>query len=329
MATKKKAAAKKSADKIDLTRRSAYACDPWEATIIGIDTPHKRGEHPLRDTDERLFGPLDEARVLNMMEYGVLDPVKVRREGDMLVVVDGRQRVRHAREANERLKVQGKPTLSLPILFRSGDDKRLVGEMVSQNAQRLEDTVLCKAEKAQQMLDYGGSIQDVALAYGVTDTAVRGWLRLLSADKSVRDAVTKGKIGATAATKLAGLDRDKQKEGLKALLSAAKSKGSTVDDAAQVAAKLRKTASDGAAEGDVSVTVPVVRPPTKGRLRQLSDIPSLGRNVHPDAQAMLLWVLGKGSPHDIPGLAQALKDAGLEKELAKYADDAAGKGGGA
>ena len=65
--------------------------------------------HPL--FDERSTLPIDEMMVRNIQAFGVLEPVIVTRDaetGDVLVV-DGRQRVRHALIANERLSAAGLP----------------------------------------------------------------------------------------------------------------------------------------------------------------------------------------------------------------------------
>src|SRR5437868_5424903 len=78
--------------------------------------------HPLYD--ERIHMPIDEALVLNIMHHGVLEPVIVRRnpETSETEIVDGRQRVRATREANERLRAQGRPTHLVPAVVRKGSD---------------------------------------------------------------------------------------------------------------------------------------------------------------------------------------------------------------
>jgi len=284
-----------------LKRLSAYTAAPEDVTIIGIDTQHAFGEHPLRDTDDRLFEDLDEGFVLNIMAFGVIDPVNVQREGDMLVVVDGRTRARAAREANRRLREKGLVELRLPLTFKDGDEKRLVGIMVSKNAQRREDSILDKAQKAQVMVDYGASQQELEYAFGVKWRSIRQWLSLLSADKVVRDAVKAKKIPASAGIKLAKLDRDGQKAALGELLTKPKDTQPTAGDAEEVVDRLKPEPKP---KGP--------RPVSKSKLAKLADTPSLGRNVHPEAQAMLLWALGRGPSSDVPGLAQALEDAGLE-----------------
>ena len=60
--------------------------------------------------DDRAKLPYDERLVLSMMVRGVLQPVIVRKnpETDRTEVVDGRQRVKACREANKRLKKEGR-----------------------------------------------------------------------------------------------------------------------------------------------------------------------------------------------------------------------------
>ena len=61
--------------------------------------------------DERIHLPLDEAITLNIMALGVREPILVWKDPETgkVLVVDGRQRVRHAIEANRRLTARGEP----------------------------------------------------------------------------------------------------------------------------------------------------------------------------------------------------------------------------
>lgn len=65
--------------------------------------------HPLYD--ERIYLPLSEAMVLNIIDQGVLEPIIVWKDPEtgLSCVVDGRQRVRHTLEANGRLEKREKP----------------------------------------------------------------------------------------------------------------------------------------------------------------------------------------------------------------------------
>lgn len=94
-------------------RLNAFAMDASDLTIIGLDT--KDGpEHPLYD--ERIFLPIDEAMVRNIRAFGVIEAINVRKNGPNVEVVDGRQRVRHARIASQRNVEEGLPPILVPCL---------------------------------------------------------------------------------------------------------------------------------------------------------------------------------------------------------------------
>ena len=79
----------------DAKRLNAFGVDPDHLCVVGIDTKHKEGEHPL--WDERIHRKLHEPFIANLMAVGVLEPILVRKNGETLEVIDGRQRVLSAR----------------------------------------------------------------------------------------------------------------------------------------------------------------------------------------------------------------------------------------
>lgn len=197
------------ADKIEML-------DPGDVTIIGLDT-EDREEHPL--FDPRVFEPVNPNLVKNIMVYGVLQPVLVRQEAGVYYVVDGRQRVRAAREVAKTQGEAGEHKVMVPArILRGQDDTRVSGVMVSVNENRLDDNVLMKAKKASRLLSTVGDINAVAIAFGRSTNTIRNWLSLAEADPYVHAAVLEGKISAAAAIELADLPRDQQKEMLERLL---------------------------------------------------------------------------------------------------------------
>lgn len=181
---------------------------PNELIIVGLDTLDDE-THPLYD--HRIFLPVDENLVRNISFYGIQQPVLVRREGDKLYVIDGRQRTRAAREAAKRQALAGEYQLLVPVREARGDDKRVVGIMISTNEQRQNDEVLEKAFKAARMLDLCGDMDQVALAFGRTKTTIKNWMSLVEADPCVHEAIRSGLLSAQAAVEIARYERSEQR----------------------------------------------------------------------------------------------------------------------
>lgn len=187
---------------INAPRVNTFLVDPSALTIV---TDPK---HPLYD--ERVDLPLDENMVKNIMTYGVKETILVRKDGDDILVVNGRQRTKHAIEANKRLLKAGSEIVQVKIGLEKGDDAEMVGIMISTNRFRQDDSPLVLAKKAQRLMAFGRTPEQAATTFGVTSTAIRQWLLLLELAPAVQKAVERGEVSASAASKLHGLKRDEQ-----------------------------------------------------------------------------------------------------------------------
>lgn len=282
-------------------RSNMFRVELSTLTIIGIDTDHKEGEHVL--WDQRNLLPIDEALVLNIMVYGIIDPVKVMKDGDMIVVVDGRQRLRAAREAHKRLVAEGKEGLLCPVIVKRGDDAFLFGVMISANENRQDDDILVKANKAQRLLAMGKSPKEVAIAFGVTEQAVRNWLAMLDLDSTIIEKVKEGEVSASAAAKLAGLSRDEQVEALKEI--EAEGPVTTAKAAAQARkTKARKTGGDETKAASLA--------PKKRHIKKLLDFVGdldEGTELDPEFIRGIRWAIGDLNTASIKGLSGLFKEA--------------------
>lgn len=94
-------------------------------------------KHPLYD--ERVNLEPSEAMILNIIQYGVIEPVIVWKDPETgkTLVVDGRQRVKACREANKRIRKAGGEPHRIPAITRRADAGTSVGLMISTNEQRV------------------------------------------------------------------------------------------------------------------------------------------------------------------------------------------------
>ncbi|PND31587.1 hypothetical protein C1I89_22395 [Achromobacter pulmonis] len=180
-------------------------------------------EHPL--FDERVFLPLDEAMVLNIKEFGVLQSILVWKdpESGKTLVVAGRQRVKHTQEANRRLAAEGKPPLLVPAVPRRGRTAHQVAAgMVSENELRQPDTPLGRANKMAFMLNQGRSESELALIFGCGPATVRDTLAILDCTAVVKNALEAGDITLTHVKTLVKMQPDEQRAKVAELVEAGK-----------------------------------------------------------------------------------------------------------
>ena len=285
------------------TRSNLFKLDPSDERIkiVGIDTDDKStNDHPL--WDRRVLLPVDEALVLNMMVYGMIDPVKIRREGDIYVVVDGRQRLRACREANKRLLAEGKEGIRAKLLIERGDDAFMYGVMVSANENRQDDDIMVKAEKANTLMAMGKSMKETAVAFGVTEQAVRNWLAMLELSPEVKAKVKSGVIAASAAAKLAPLGRDEQIEALKEMEEA----GTVTTAQAAAQTRRRRARKEGKDETKAASLAPKKRQ-VKKLLDFVAEMEESG--LDPEFIKGVRWAIGDLNSNQVAGLTALFREA--------------------
>jgi len=274
-------------------RLNAFAMDPNALTIVGLDT-QDGAEHPLYD--ERINMPLDEGLVRNIRKNGVLVTVTVRKNGPLVEVMAGRQRVRAAREANRRNEEEGLKLILVPVFVkRPASDGDALGVMISENENRQDDNPLTRAKKASRLLDFGETEEDIAIAFGISKQAVKNLLALLELSDKVKAAVEEEQISFSAAIELRDLPRAKQEEQLQAILS---SGGIGVSEAR----RQRRARTNGKSK------------PARGRpvgvktLRKVADNEAFTSTLSPDPVAILQWVLGDDTAAErVEGLPDIIK----------------------
>jgi hypothetical protein len=202
---------------------TSFTTAPEALTIIGLDA----GDEQSRDYDPRVRAPIDVSLVDNITEFGVLREILVRRDGDQLVVVDGRRRAVHARLANASLKKAGKPEIEVPIRVVTGDELSTLMKARIANSFALKDPVILNAQNASLMLDKGASKKRVALVFGVKEQTIDDWLRLLSLDTDVQKHIAEGWMSVNAGLMLADLSATEQVAALYKAKAASLAEGKT------------------------------------------------------------------------------------------------------
>jgi len=338
ISTPKKAAPKKAApptkSKNALTglKRTMFGMNPEDITIIGIDTEHGKGDHPL--WDKRVELPVDEGLVRSIMEHGVLQTVTVRKNDGVAELVIGRQRVRAAREANRRLADSGKKPIVINVVTVRGTDREMAGLMVTENELRVNTSQLEKAEMLRGLVElYEYTDKEAAEVFGVTQTAIRNWKKLWKCADEVLEAVNNGEMSASAAADLTVFEPEEQARKLEALraeaASSAKAKkakkasapsGSsepTTDEPAKRPKISNQATRNARRKATGSSHATSHKPPRKPLVTSVvvyAQAPETKHSLSSDAIDILRWTLGEIPAEDVPGLTETLEQIDLRKK---------------
>lgn len=211
---------------LDAQRGNMFFLSPDDLKIVDSK------DHYLYD--ERIHLPIDDNMVKNIMTYGIKVPILVCKEGDSVLVVAGRQRVRCALVANKILEREGKQLIKVPCVVEKSDESTKYGIAILENEVRQGDSIQVKLKKLSRFLAMGRSEEEAAVTFSVSTQTINNWLALNNCVKAILEAVDAGTISATAAAKLSKLDKGEQKEALDKLLDSRSGKA-TVRKAAHIA----------------------------------------------------------------------------------------------
>lgn len=186
--------------------------DPTKILIVGLDTPDPTDPadplFQLRDPDRIKLDVTDMAAAMVIHGWRG-QAVKVRKIGDHVYAVDGRRRIRAAREANKALKKKGADYLiQVEAIPERAND--LLTTVVVANEHRIDDSVLAKARKAERMGLLNQTPEQIAAAFGVSKMTLVNWANLLKCHPKILAQVEAGKLNPTICYELGKLPQDEQ-----------------------------------------------------------------------------------------------------------------------
>ncbi len=219
-------------------RQDIKMYDPTEVLIIGIDTSDGPS-HWGYDGDSNKESLL-EATVLFTMEYGVIQPVLGRRDGEKIVIVAGRGRTRHLREANVRRAADGLPPWPLPVRIVKGDEKRMRILKTAENSHRRDQNPMARARQAYELSQLMPEAE-AATAMGLGVPQFKAVIKFLDLAPEVVKVVEKGGLKPTAAMELVSLSEADQTARLAEIMASSNGKKVT---ARQVKAKIHAAAGE-------------------------------------------------------------------------------------
>jgi ParB family chromosome partitioning protein len=180
--------------------------DTWNFDPDNLIVPEKGSR--LYDPDRAVP---EESMIQSVMRRGVLKPVIIRKNGDRYEVIDGRQRVLAAREANRRFEAEGiDRRIVVPCVTRKVTDAMAYAIMVATNCNVRGETPMALARKLEEYLALGNSEEDAALDFAVDVATIRRWSKLLELDSDVQRKIESGGLSTEAGLMLVALPREQQ-----------------------------------------------------------------------------------------------------------------------
>jgi ParB family chromosome partitioning protein len=169
---------------------------------LPLDAIRANAKQPRQVFDEDALAELTHS----VREFGVLQPVVVRPDGDGYELVMGERRLRAAGAA-------GLDTI--PAIVRSTTDDAMLRDALLENVHRAQLNPLEEAAAYQQLLEeFGATHDELAQRIGRSRPVVSNTIRLLNRPVPVQRRVAAGVISAGHARALLGLDEGEVQEEL-------------------------------------------------------------------------------------------------------------------
>jgi hypothetical protein len=219
--------------------------DPGALRIVGLDVPETADNwfaHCARLKDVKDEDITEYAEAL--ASIGHTDHiVKAYRDGNSLVVIDGRTTTRAARMARSlqaKRRVSPDELITVRVAVVSGTPD----ELYRANLDSHKHLPLTRTQYAKGVLKYhqvtGEKIDQTAKFFRVDPATVRLLLAHFDLSPKVQNAIDERKLPATVTKKLASLPRAEQDAALRDMLATGSTKGAAAHNAADKAAKREK-----------------------------------------------------------------------------------------
>lgn len=148
---------------------------------------------PRREFDPTQLGELESS----IRVSGLLQPITVRRKGELYELVAGERRLRAATNLGWK---------DIPAVVRDFDDQTLLVLALVENLQRSDLNAIEEAKGYQRLLgEFSLTHQQIAEAVGKDRSTITNLLRVLALPESIQRAVSEGKLSRGHARALAGV----------------------------------------------------------------------------------------------------------------------------
>ncbi len=258
------------------------------ATTVRIALVEPKVGQPRKNFDAEELQNL----ALSIAQYGIIQPITVRKVGDMYRIIAGERRWRAARMAG---------LSEIPVVIMDADEQKSAEMALVENIQRQNLNPIEEAEAIEALMDEFGLTQDEASKrIGRSRSSVANLLRLLDLPDSVREYVVSGALSAGHAKAILALEnKDRTEEAAKTVIAAEMSVRDTEKLIRKMNAEKANVDKPAPAEG-INYTRELERKVEKALGRRvkikengkLSSI-SIGYTDYEDLEKVLLALCGK------------------------------------
>jgi ParB family chromosome partitioning protein len=152
------------------------------------------GEQPRKSMDDEKLAELAES----IKNQGIIQPLIVRKEGDIFRLIAGERRWRAAQKAG---------LLEVPVVIKETSRKDAFELALVENIQREDLNPIEEAEAYQRLIDeFAHTQESVATRVGKDRTTVTNVLRLMQLPKTTKDYVARGDLSAGHGRAILALD---------------------------------------------------------------------------------------------------------------------------
>lgn len=182
--------------------KEAEAENVSRETFIKITEIEPNQEQPRKKFDEESLQELADS----MKEYGVLQPLLVKKTGDTYQIIAGERRWRAAKLAGLK---------EVPVIIREYDRQQSVEIALIENVQRADLNPIEEAMAYQQLMqEFGMKQEDIAARVSKNRVTITNSVRLLKLPETVRTMLVNGELSSGHARALLALEEKSQQEEL-------------------------------------------------------------------------------------------------------------------
>lgn len=167
-------------------------------TLVKLSEIEPNGEQPRKKFDEEALQELSDS----IKEYGVLQPLLVKKSGEIYQIIAGERRWRAAKLAGLK---------EVPVIIREYDRQQSVEIALIENVQRADLNPIEEAYAYQLLMqEFGLKQEEIAARVSKNRATITNSIRLLKLAEPVQRLLIEGKISSGHARTLLGIENPTQ-----------------------------------------------------------------------------------------------------------------------